>query len=165
MPMKLISVDVDRKSVLRHLLELYKYDFSEFDPKDVNEHGLYEYKYLDHYWTEEGRYPYLFQVDGKWAGFAFVRKVAKDQLEAEAAYYWMAEFFVMKKYRRSGVGRSMAVELFRMFPGRWRVGQVEANVPAQAFWRRVIGTYTGNRYEEITAADWDGPMQQFISEA
>lgn len=27
------------------------------------------YKYIDHYWTEEGRYPYLVIQSGKLAGF------------------------------------------------------------------------------------------------
>jgi hypothetical protein len=36
------KVEYDQKSTLRNLLELYKYDFSEFNPEDVNENGLYD---------------------------------------------------------------------------------------------------------------------------
>lgn len=147
------------KSILRNLTELYKYDLSEFDPEDdVNEFGLYEYMYLDHYWTEDGRYPYLVRADGSLAGFALVR-------ELEAGIFWMAEFFVMKKYRRSGVGRSAACELFRMYPGGWKVAQMETNVPAQVFWKKTIGAYTAGDYREIREADWDGPILAFTARA
>jgi predicted acetyltransferase len=72
------KVEYDHKSTLRNLLELYKYDFSEFDPEDVNENSLYDYMYLDHYWTEEGRHPFFIRVDGKLAGFALVRMMGKN---------------------------------------------------------------------------------------
>lgn len=42
-------VSYPQKSILRNLLELYAYDFTEFIPDDVDQHGLYGYKYLDHY--------------------------------------------------------------------------------------------------------------------
>ena len=35
-------------------MELYRYDFSEFDGADVGSHGEYGYRYLDHYWAEPG---------------------------------------------------------------------------------------------------------------
>ncbi|MCM3274242.1 GNAT family N-acetyltransferase [Paenibacillus elgii] len=148
----------EQKSVLRNLLELYKYDFTEFDPEDVNEHGLFEYPYLDHYWTEEGRHPFLVYVDGKLAGFALIRELGSDE-----RVYSIAEFFVMKKYRRHGVGRKLAFDLFNRFPGQWEVAQMEENVPAQTFWRRIIDEYTKGSYQEMTRDDWEGPIQTFRS--
>ena len=48
-------------------------------------------------------------------------------------------------------------------PGRWEVGQMPRNTPAQAFWRRVIGEYTGGRFVEHTLdeAGWQGVLQCF----
>ncbi len=60
------------KIVLRHLLELYKHDFSEFTGEDVDANSLFGYRYLDHYWTEPRRWPFLFRVDRRLAGFALV---------------------------------------------------------------------------------------------
>ena len=37
--------------------------------------GDYGYRYLDHYWADPGRHPFLFQVDHNWAGFALVREI------------------------------------------------------------------------------------------
>ena len=59
---------LEDKTILRHLMELYAYDFSEFDQCDVDAHGLFGYNRLDHYWTEPGRqspaasHLYLFSV-------------------------------------------------------------------------------------------------------
>ncbi len=59
---ELHPAQVEDKSVLRNLLELYAYDFSEYDGADVDAHGLYGYERLDHYWTEEGRAPFLWHI-------------------------------------------------------------------------------------------------------
>ncbi|MGO4530357.1 GNAT family N-acetyltransferase [Paenibacillus sp. 2TAF8] len=155
------KVEYEQKSILRNLLELYKYDFSEFDPDDVNPNGLYEYKYLDHYWTEDGRYPFFIKVDDKLAGFALVRDIGAN--ESNQTVYWMAEFFVMKKYRRMKVGQFVAYELFDNFNGHWKVAQMEANTPAQAFWRKTIERYTNGNYLEVRDDTWEGPIQTFSS--
>jgi predicted acetyltransferase len=42
-----------------------------------SEHGLYEYKYVDNYWSEDGRHPCFIQVEEKLAGFALVRERRK----------------------------------------------------------------------------------------
>ncbi|WP_442600663.1 GNAT family N-acetyltransferase [Paenibacillus sp. KN14-4R] len=158
---RLDQVKYEQKSVLRNLLELYKYDFTEFDPEDVNESGLYEYMYLDHYWTEEGRYPYFIRVNEQLAGFVLVRELGVDA--QQRTIYSIAEFFVMKKYRRNGVGQFAANEIFHTFRGVWEVAEVDTNEPAQHFWRKTIAAYTNNNYQEIQKENWDGPIQTFCN--
>ena len=51
--------------------------------------------------------------------------------------------------------------MFDAFPGKWEVTQLASNVEAQKFWRRVIGEYTGGRYEETPRPDGRGVMQRF----
>jgi predicted acetyltransferase len=142
------------KSVLRNLLELCQHDYSEFNGQDVNEHGRFEYTYLDNYWTEPGRYPFLIKSAGKLVGFALVRILS--QTDGERTYS-MAEFFILRKYRGKGFGRQAAVRLFDMFPGRWRVSQEPNNFPARAFWHKVINGYTKGNFTEIP----EGPIQEF----
>jgi len=55
---------------------------------------LYDYKYLDHYWTEEGRQPFVIRVDGKLAGFVLIRMMGTNEHSQSIP---VAEFFVMKK--------------------------------------------------------------------
>lgn len=161
MEIKLEKASIEQKSILRNLMELYNYDFTEFDYEDVNEYGLYGYKYLDHYWTEENRYPFLIKVDNKWAGFALIRNQGLNALNNDI--YSVAEFFVMKKYRKMGVGKKAARTTFDTFKGEWKVGQLEKNIPAQRFWRNVISEYTNDNFEEVRESNWDGPIQKFTN--
>ena len=142
------------KPVLRRMLALYLYDFSEFTGDDVDEHGEFGYRYLDHYWAPdpgEQRFPFFIRVEGKLAGFALVR--LRD------GGYSMAEFFVMRRHRRSGIGSQAARQVFSRFPGDWKVAQIPLNLAAQAFWRAVIGDVTGGGYSEHVEAD--GVVQEF----
>jgi predicted acetyltransferase len=142
-------IAVEDKPVLGHLLELYQYDFSEFDGRDLGENGLFGYPYLDHYWVEPGRHPFFVRADGRLAGFALVR-ILPVECGTEAH---MAEFFVFRKYRRRGVGEEVARQVFARFPGRWVVEQAGGNIPAQRFWQAVIGRYTNGviteRHDEV----------------
>lgn len=164
---RLVPASRAERQTLAQLLELYLYEFSAFDDVEIGADGRYGYVYLDHYWTEPGRHAFLIQVDGGLAGFALVRTMEKDEnpLDSmpETTGHAIAEFFVLRKYRRLGVGRTAAQAIFDLFPGRWQVNQDAANLPAQAFWRRVIGEYTGGRFTEGWQAGEEpvGPVQRF----
>jgi predicted acetyltransferase len=152
------------KPILERLYQLYDYDFSEFDQSDVDANGLFIIEYLNTYWQEDGRYPFLVRVDGKLAGFVLVSRLPGKGAQGEEVHS-IAEFFVMRKYRGLGVGRWVAFQVFDRFPGEWRVEEMSVNLPAQAFWRRVIGEYTAGAYVERIRDDeeWQGPEQIFKS--
>lgn len=86
-------------------------------------------RYLDHYCTDHDRHPYLITAGSRIAGMALVR---------QGPPHSMAEFLVMPRYRRGGVGRFAAQRLFASLPGPWQVRQVAGNAAAVAFWRAVI---------------------------
>ena len=69
----------------------------------------------------------------------------------------------MKKYRKEGIGKQAAFYLFDLFPGTWEVAELETNLPAQIFWRKVISEYTDNNYLEIRKDNWHGPIQHFTT--
>jgi predicted acetyltransferase len=144
---EVIEAAADDQPVVRRLLELYLHDFSLFTGADVDRDGRFGYPYLDAYWRDSDRKPFLFRVDGRWAGFALVRTGVPHD---------MAEFFIMRKYRRGGVGSAAARDLFARFPGAWQVRQMRANVDATSFWRRAIPVDFVE--EEIDA----GPVQRFV---
>lgn len=64
------AIDYEDKHVLHNLMQLYRYDSSEFDGHELNIHGLYLYKYIDHQWTDTYRRPLMIKVNGELAGFA-----------------------------------------------------------------------------------------------
>ena len=64
MDIDVTTAKVEERPILRQLMELYQYDFSEFDGSDIGPLGLFEYPYLDHYWVEPDRSPFLVRVNG-----------------------------------------------------------------------------------------------------
>ncbi|HEX8680871.1 MAG TPA: GNAT family N-acetyltransferase [Ardenticatenaceae bacterium] len=161
MDVELVRASVEEKPVLQRMMELYLYDFSEFEDMDLNADGLFEYPYLDAFWTEETRHPFIIRVAGKLAGFVLVRQLATEPKAVQG----IAEFFVMRKYRRLGVGQQAARAVFQKFTGSWEIGVLRSNVGAQGFWRSVVGKYTMGRYTEIemekSAEGWEGILLQF----
>jgi predicted acetyltransferase len=141
-----------QRVTLANLMELYLYEFSDIDGRPIGEDGTYGYATLDAYWSQAGRYPFVIRVDGQLAGFALVME--HRILDGQSPGHLIAEFFVMRALRRRGVGAHVAAWLFDRFPGPWWVSEHGGNAPALAFWRSVIGRYTGGAYAEET---WDEP--------
>ncbi len=138
--LELILAGPEHRCVLENLLELYIHDFSEFVCVDVGQDGRFGYKGLPFYWCDVGRRAFLAKWDGQLAGFALVKKIVLN----EGAEAWdMAEFFVLRRYRRRGLGAAMAHEVWRGLPGRWQVRVMEANVAAARFWEAAIAGYVG----------------------
>ena len=164
---------------MRHLYELYEHDFSEYTHADVGESGMYtDDSFLTDYWREPKWSSFLVRVDRKLAGFAWALKTtlfspddAEFQLLSQSglwqpgAHVLMEEFFVMRKYRRKGIGEYVAHYLFDHIPGVWEVSEMVENTPAQAFWRKVIARYTKGNYVEVNlqTSMWHGPVQVFRS--
>jgi predicted acetyltransferase len=163
MTLSIVTASKRKRPILRRLMELYLYDFSEFDHADIGPQGLYNYFYLDQYFTDPNRHPFLLRVNDRWAGFVLVTR--HNYLTLELDTWVIGEFFIMRKYRRQGFGEVAACQIFDRFPGPWQVGQIQANKPAIAFWRKVVARYTGGQYLEHLLNDnrWYGPVQTFYS--
>ena len=142
------------KNVLARMMELYQYDFSEFTGDDLNEDGCFGYRYLDAYWKEEGRFPFFIRIDRQLAGFVLVRSCSEYNDLADP--HNIAEFFVMKKYRRSGIGKAAAAKIFDMFPGGWEIAYLNHNEPARRFWKHVIEEYTKGVYGYFSVEEKSG---------
>jgi predicted acetyltransferase len=120
---------------VRRLVQLYIYDLGGAH-WDVQPNGMFAPPdWHRRFWSGRGRQLFVLRVHGRLAGFAMVRDRAHF---AGRATREIAEFFVLRKYRRRGVGTRAAAELFRRFPGRWELAELSWNVAAQRFWRRVI---------------------------
>ncbi|MET3699101.1 predicted acetyltransferase [Bacillus oleivorans] len=144
--MTILPIEEYQRSILENLMQFYFYDFSEFNGADVTETGLYgEYPYIDYYWIEKNRFPFFIYAKGKLAGFALVSRIN----QGDQSYYSMSEFFILRKFRRNGLGGKAANKIFEQFKGDWKVTQILTNHPAQKFWRRVIHEFTNGKYSEM----------------
>lgn len=144
------------KMVLARLLELYTYDFTEWTNQDINPDGQYGYESLERYFTEENRHPFFITVGGVLAGLALVNANCKYHAHPDAKH--LAQFWVMRKYRKTGIGRAAAHQVFAMFQVPWEVRVLEGNTVAMAFWQQVIERYTQGTYHTHTEPhpDWRG---------
>jgi predicted acetyltransferase len=145
-------------AAIGRMLELYQYELSDIWDQDLDAQGEFGYDTARHRQAERF-FTHVLQVDGHPAGFALVAPAMVTQREG----FWMEQFFVLKKYRRAGHGFELAGHVFRCHPGAWEVGQMSANVPARAFWRRVVDRVTGGRFSEVevTQGWWQGTVQRF----
>lgn len=139
----------DERELLLRLFELYLYDFSEMEHADVDARGLFQppaLPFVERHWLDRGKHGLLLRVDDKPSGFALIRE-SSPMPDSEDRRY-LSAFFVMRAYRRRGIGKAMAREVFALYPGLWQVLEVRDNPVAQTFWRRVIADVTGNVYSE-----------------
>jgi predicted acetyltransferase len=146
MNFNLIKASREHISVFENLMQFYIYGFSEFVALDVNEDGLFEpYSSLREYWEEGNeRFPYFIKEDEKHLGFVLIRYITLS----DRSYFSMAEFFIMRRYRKMGIGRSIAEQVFNLHKGQWEIYQRESNKPAQNFWNKIITENTNGRFKE-----------------
>jgi predicted acetyltransferase len=130
---------------VRRLVQLYIYDLGGAY-WDVEPTGLFgSPAWHRRFWSGRGRHLFVIRVRGRLAGFVLVRDRAHF---AGALAREIGEFFVLRKYRRRGVGTRAALEVFGRFPGAWELVELSWNVPAQRFWRRLIRRVAIGGYRE-----------------
>src|ERR1041385_7421166 len=143
-----ITVRKARKSelaVVRNLAGYYVYDMSEYMGWACDKRGRFgDFEGMERYWERKDRWAFAIKVGKEWAGFALVLgDGGKDGVD-----YSITAFFVMRKFRRHGVGEEVARKLFERFKGRWKVDFFEKNRAARGFWRKVVSEYTRGRFKE-----------------
>lgn len=155
----------DQRAALENLFQLYTHDFSEFwagrDDGELQPDGRFaQYIHLDSYWTDAERTPYLIQAGGHLAGFALINRFSHSGLPLDWA---VAEFFVVRKHRRGGVGFAAATQIIRARPGLWEMAVARKNTAALPFWRRVGAAVAGTSVEELDRDDdlWNGWILRF----
>ena len=161
MGIRIVEASIEQKPALHRLMQLYLHDTSEFTGNDANGDGVFSYRYFDEYWREPDRFPFLVYSGANLAGFILVN--AYTVVLEQGAGRSIAEFFVMRKYRRRGIGRQAAFCAFDRFPGPWEVREHKDNLAGQQFWRSIIAEYTGGGFSETVLNNdgWIGPVQTF----
>lgn len=136
-------------AVLSNLLELYVHDLSDAFALELGADGRFGYEKLPLYWSEpERRFPFLIHRGTRIAGFALVTRGSPASEDPNV--FDIAEFFVVRRHRRSKVGRQAAFLLWNRFAGHWIVRVSEGNRGGCNFWASVIAEYTNGALSETT---------------
>lgn len=133
--LQVVAATDAQRPVVERLIQLYLHDMTEFNPFPIGANGLYEYGMLDRFW----QHPFLLYSGGEIAGFALV--VEQCPITAASPCWFLAEFFVLRPYRRLGLATSACLRLFEDHPGLWHVGVIERNEAAVAFWQKFFDPF------------------------
>ena len=156
----LVPARPEDRGLLENLLELYIHDLSEVFQIAPGEDGRFGYERLPLYFTEtDRRFPFLIRRDGRMAGFAFGTRGSPASDDPNVLD--VAEFFVVRGYRRFGVGREAALALFRRMPGDWLVRVSEGNRAGLPFWEGVIRELTGGAFTATQRPGTPHPWRVF----
>lgn len=117
--------------MLLALWQIYMKDLAEFRNFEVQSDGRYRDDRLRTYLSYENHWAYLIRCEDEIAGFSLVRKSKPDT-------FVIGEFFILSKFRRSGVGRSAVVKILAEFKGNWEIPFQIENSRAVVFWRQTI---------------------------
>ena len=143
---------------LEQLLELYQYDLSDIWIQDLDQNARYGFDLSRHKRADRSR-AYLALDGSQYVGLALTAPALVTMTEGT----WMEQFFILKRYRRTGAGRALARHVFSCHPGPWEVGQIAGNSVAYTFWRSVIAEATSGQFTELQVTEgwWQGVVQQF----
>ena len=146
---KLKKIEAKDKSILQNLFQLYMHDITASLPMDVNEHGLFEYNYIDYYFTEESRYAYLIYVEENIAGFVLIDDefMVLDK-ENDKPCYDFSEMFILNAYKKKGYGEIIVKRIFDMLKGNWEIRPVPRSEGAKRFWLKAVKNYTNDNFVE-----------------
>jgi len=163
MSVSVVEASAEEAFIFNNLGELYVHDFSEIVLSELNEAGRFDHDFLRHCWGRGNQIPYLIRVADRLAGFAIVGRGSR--LTGDPVVHDLSEFFIVRRYRRQGIGTCAAATLFGLRRGTWEVRERAGNAAAHAFWRSAIGVYTSGHFDELVVADerWHGWVQRFIS--
>jgi len=143
------QVPASEAVVLANLLQLYIYDLSDVFNLDPGADGRFLYDKLPLYWSEpDRRFPLLIRCGGKLAGFALISR--GSPVTDDPDVFDMAEFFVLRRYRRAGIGRRAAMLLWDQFAAPWTIRVSEGNHAGCRFWNDTIGEYTNGAMTQAT---------------
>lgn len=134
---ELVETAVEHMELIRNLYQFYAYESSDWEQEDVDVDGRFyiHEEHLARYWQEPLWSAHLILVDGFIAGFLLIERSELPGIDALE----LADLFILKKYRRLGVGRAVATQVLMSGTNDWLVRFYRQDESALAFWRTVLG--------------------------
>lgn len=147
MDIRLEKVNIEQKDTLYRLLQYSLFEESLTDGNEMNSDATFNYKYFDSYFTESNRDAFFIKESHgeKLLGFVMINQYMQRFHNGHS----IAEFMIIPKYRRTGVGKKVAFTCFDLYKGNWEVSPSFGSDQAFNFWKKVINEYTdkNNKYE------------------
>ncbi|MBF8729259.1 GNAT family N-acetyltransferase [Pseudomonas guariconensis] len=135
-PLQLLQTTADQAELIRNLYQFYAYESSDWEAEDVEVDGRFyiHEEHLARYWQSPGWSASVILVDGFIAGFVLIECSELPGLAATE----LADLFILKRYRRQGIGKAIAQQLLCSGTGDWLLRCYAQDPPAVAFCRAVL---------------------------
>ena len=126
---KLQAIPVKDKEENRVFLDQYLEELSAFGEFDLT------YPFFDMYWQETDYWPYWIISGETKIGFIFVNQVSPFGNEVN---YFLAEFYILPKYRKQGFGEAAFKEITSLHAGHWELAFFIHHEAAKTFWSKAV---------------------------
>ena len=109
MQIELMRTDATATELIANLYQFYAYESSDWEDEEVENDGRFyiHHAHLARYWQEPDWSASLILVDGFIAGFLLVERSELPGIDAKE----FADLFILRKYRRRGIGRALFQQL------------------------------------------------------
>lgn len=133
---ELIQTGPEEAELIRNLYQYYAYESSDWEQEDVEADGRFYIhdEHLARYWSDPQWSANLLLVDGYIAGFLLIEGSELPGIDALE----LADLFILKRYRRKGIGRAIASQVLCSGAANWLVRFYDQDEVSQAFWRTVL---------------------------
>ena len=158
MQIELVPTHAEQLPLIRNLYQFYAYESSDWEQEDVERDGRFYIHdaHLQRYWTDAGWSAQLILVDGFIAGFLLL-EACEDRQLADMEF---ADLFVLKKYRRLGIGRAL-LQGTVSDGRRWLVCCYRQDASASAFCEQVLGELPSGT-QELQADPHEPGLRRFL---
>ena len=129
------------RPLLENLWQLYFHDLAKYRGTRIGEDGKFGLGRLPLLFNNDDRIGYFFYLESDLVGFSIVR-------DGDQATRIVSEFFILGPFQRQGIGKEVALKLFRLHLGKWEISFQEINTPAAIFWRKVAEAAASTEWVE-----------------
>ncbi|QXI40374.1 GNAT family N-acetyltransferase [Pseudomonas xantholysinigenes] len=135
-PIELLQTGPEHVDLVRNLYQFYAYESSDWEQEDIEVDGRFyiHEPHFQRYWASPDWSASLILVDGFIAGFVLVERSELPGIDALE----LADLFVLKKYRRLGVGRAVARQVLGEGAHDWLLRCHVEDAPALAFCQALV---------------------------
>lgn len=135
---KIVQINIEDINILENLMALYLHDLSEYaDDLKVNGVGKFVYEGLEFYFKTEELKPFFIYAQDEIAGFILLNSGRYVPMIID---YSVHEFFILKSFRKKGIGSMAIKRIFDMYKGKYKIVQLAKNELAISFWRNLYKT-------------------------
>lgn len=133
---ELVQTGPEHAELIRNLYQYYAYESSDWEQEDVEVDGRFyiHEEHLARYWQDPQWSAHLILVDRFIAGFLLIEQSELPGVDALE----LADLFILKKYRRQGVGNAVASQVLSSGSNNWLVRFYRQDEGALAFWQTVL---------------------------